>query len=697
MNFEQYLQKTYYSWLGKNIGIRLGAPIEGYDYEYLKNTYQEITDYVVDYDTFAADDDANGPLFFAKALDKIERLADPKHYGNTLLNYLSNGHGFFWWGGVGVSTEHTAYHNLQKGIDAPLSGSAQVNGDVMANQIGGQIFSDCWGYVSLGNPEIAKDLASKMAAVTHDQDGIQGAIFIACAIAYSYQENDCATVINLAQQHLDKTSNYYQIIEEIKNFKNENDNWLDCLNYIRNNHGYDKYPGICHIIPNTAIMIMAMLYGDNNFTSIMSKLAIAGWDTDCNLGNVGSIIGPMFPIDQHWIKPLKDHLISSSIIGSLNIDSISQTALQFAIYAFQLAGKEIPQKYLKYTSKQVRQFLFYDRFTTAGWQMSSDRYSEGNLAVINNKLRCIVHNGYQDHALKIFLKTYFLPNELYDHRYQPTFSPIVYPNETITAVICNEQNWSTTVQFYVLTNYEGIVCSDLFPLGNKDTFIWQIPANLKGTIMEIGLIIPYETRYMQTYIDVQEIKIDRNLAYHLDFSLQENVDYGLDFVNQRFSEVSQFTSLNNQLSIVNDALVIHDDYAITGDIYAAIKKINFEFSALDSFELCFGFRGIMNYYALRILKTEILIVYKDVKETILKRYTIDKDYFDGEKHDFSLNIVDVYGINQVRENVSAFENETKSLIGCYGWHNLATSELKIFNCSIQGATDHLFHLEEEKK
>ena len=65
---EEYIEKIYAGWLGKIIGIRLGAPIEGWTYEKIKNIYGELTDYPVDYHEFAADDDSNGPLFFVHAL-----------------------------------------------------------------------------------------------------------------------------------------------------------------------------------------------------------------------------------------------------------------------------------------------------------------------------------------------------------------------------------------------------------------------------------------------------------------------------------------------------------------------------------------------------------------------------------------------------------------------------------------------------
>ena len=169
---DEYLKKVYAAWLGKVIGVRLGSPVENWTSDQIMAKYPTEEGYLVDYDIYASDDDTNGPLFFVRALLDNETI-DAETIGNTFLNYLQEYKGFFWWGGVGVSTEHTAYENLKKGIKAPLSGSREVNGLTMAEQIGGQIFSDCWGYVAGYDADRAKKLAAMASSVTHDGNGIQ--------------------------------------------------------------------------------------------------------------------------------------------------------------------------------------------------------------------------------------------------------------------------------------------------------------------------------------------------------------------------------------------------------------------------------------------------------------------------------------------------------------------------------------------
>ena len=149
---KEYLERIYAGWLAKIIGIRYGAPVEGWTYEKIKNIYGELTDYPVDYREFAADDDSNGPLFYLRGLEDGGHGAEmtAQDVANALLNYAPYEHGFFWWGGYGTSTEHMAYLNLRSGIPAPRSGSIAQNGSTIAEQIGGQIFIYYLGLAGTG-------------------------------------------------------------------------------------------------------------------------------------------------------------------------------------------------------------------------------------------------------------------------------------------------------------------------------------------------------------------------------------------------------------------------------------------------------------------------------------------------------------------------------------------------------------------
>ena len=67
---QEYVERIYSGWLAKIIGIRYGAPIEGWSMEKIRSLFGDrMPDYPADYRNFAADDDSNGPWFFLRALE----------------------------------------------------------------------------------------------------------------------------------------------------------------------------------------------------------------------------------------------------------------------------------------------------------------------------------------------------------------------------------------------------------------------------------------------------------------------------------------------------------------------------------------------------------------------------------------------------------------------------------------------------
>ena len=65
-----YLERVYAGFIGKNVGIRLGAPVEAaiWTFRRIREIYGDVRSYLKPYRTFAADDDINGPCYFIRPL-----------------------------------------------------------------------------------------------------------------------------------------------------------------------------------------------------------------------------------------------------------------------------------------------------------------------------------------------------------------------------------------------------------------------------------------------------------------------------------------------------------------------------------------------------------------------------------------------------------------------------------------------------
>src|SRR5690606_34961888 len=359
-----YWYKVYAGWLGKVIGVRHGANVEGWTYEKIARTFGEITEYPHAFKNFAADDDTNGPMVFLRALEDYTHTSEitAEQIGLTWLNYAPDGHGFFWWGGYGKSSEHTSYLNLKNGIMAPRSGSITHNGKAVAEQIGGQIFIDVWGLIAPGTPQLAAEYAAKAARVSHDRNGKYGGMFIAACIASAFVEKGIGKIIESGLSVIPKNCEYTRMARDVIHFYHENpDNWRDCFQFVYENYGYDRYPGVCHIIPNSAVIILSLLYSEGNFAKAINICNMCGWDTDCNVANVGTIMGVLNGIegiDEKWRKPINDFLCCSTVIGTLNILDIPWCASYIANLGLKIAGVEAPAEWKKILASKGSYFHF---------------------------------------------------------------------------------------------------------------------------------------------------------------------------------------------------------------------------------------------------------------------------------------------------------------------------------------------------
>ena len=559
---QEYMEKIYSGWLAKVIGIRLGAPIEGWTYEKIKNIYGKIKGYVTDYREFAADDDSNGPLFFLRALEHCKNMSEmeAQDVGEALLNYAPFEHGFFWWGGYGTSTEHTAYLNLRHGIKAPQSGSVAQNGAAVAEQIGGQIFIDTWGLVSPGNTDMAAKLAEAAASATHGGNGVYGGIFIAVCISHAFVENDMEKIIEKGLSYIPADCEYTRVVKAVVDFYHKNPNaWEDCYAYIHANFGYDKYPGNCHIIPNIAVMILALLYGRGDFSESILICNMCGWDTDCNVGNIATILGVIVGTEgieyDKWRKQINDLLICSSVIGSLNIMDIPYGATYISKLAWELSGEKAPEFWQEIMDSRIDCCHFEYPGSTHVFRVRQD---EKNTVNTNQKLEVSLFNTDETastgkRSLKviakpvlpaeniyIYKKTYYIPEDFDDSRYDPSFSPIAYPGQTIHGSVCIPA-YAEPVEVSLFAKdmrtgniYHGE--KKLLKADEWETLSFRIPA-LEGALIR-------ETGYCIHPLGKQRAPREF-VGFIDDFYCDGNPDYSIEMKKE---EVEVWTGLHREIS-----------------------------------------------------------------------------------------------------------------------------------------------------
>lgn len=562
---EKTIEKIYAGWLGKIIGIRLGAPVEGWPYEKIKEVYGELWDYPVDYGTFAADDDSNGPIFLIRALEHGQKGVDTvsQDVANALLNYASYEHGFFWWGGYGISTEHTAYLNLRHGIEAPESGSIAMNSAAVAQQIGGQIFIDSWGLVSPGNPRLAARLAREAAGVTHDGEGIWGGIFVAACISLAFEECSIGEMIERALSLIPSDCEYARAVNSVLDFyrRQETKDWRECFGYVKEFFGYDRYPGYCHIIPNAAVIVLALLYGEDDYSKTICIANMCGWDTDCNVGNVGTILGVRKGLTgipyEKWRKPVNDLLICSGTMGSLNIMDIPYGAAYMAKYAFALEGQELPGIWKRIMENGMDTCHFEYPGSTHAMRVRCEEYGDAHHleAHLQNtaeqaysgtrSLKLHAYPLWPGQSVYLYQKTYYRREDLHDDRYEPCFSPKIYPGQTLSGkVYLPAEQPALYAQMYVKEQHGGQVWKGeriLCEPGQWYHLEYPVPPMNGALLEEAGFCFTV----LKDSFDGAEVT-----AYVDDMAYGGVPDYGIDLLkeqeelwSQTHQEITQFTKV----------------------------------------------------------------------------------------------------------------------------------------------------------
>ena len=324
-----YDELVYAGVLGKVIGVYMGRPFEGWAYERLVKRWGLVDRYVADEQQvplIVTDDDITGTFTFIRALEDSGRYADTPEdfFGKSWLNYIIEGKSILWWGGLGVSAEHTAYSRLRQGVPAPASGSIRMNGKTVAEQIGAQIFIDAFGLVAPGDPQLAATLARRAARVSHDGEAVNGALVVAAMVAAAFVEKDMERLLDIGVSVIPVDSLIAQVHRDVRGWCREDGDWHKTYARITASYGYDRYGGNCHIIPNHAIMVMAWAYAPDNFHQSQAIINTAGWDTDCNAANVGSVMGVKLGLaginaDYDFQRPMADRIMLPTAEGTRHI------------------------------------------------------------------------------------------------------------------------------------------------------------------------------------------------------------------------------------------------------------------------------------------------------------------------------------------------------------------------------------------
>ncbi len=662
-----YEEKVYAGVLGKLIGVYLGRPFEQWSHERIMEELGEINYYVneqLNVPLVVTDDDITGTFTFLRALreNNYDPNISPKQIGQSWLNNLIENKTVLWWGGRGHSAEDTAYQNLKAGIEAPMSGSIETNGKVVAEQIGAQIFIDGWALVTPGDPEKAADLARRAGSVSHDGEAIYGAQMVAAMESLAFVETDINKIIDESKKYIPNSSLIYKLIGELQNMRAGNNDWMQAREFQAETYGYDKYLGGCHMIPNHAIIILSLLFGDDDLQKTLMIVNTAGHDTDCNSGNVGCIMGIKNGLEglrngPDYLTPIQDRMYCPTANGG----ETQTDALTEAYKVINTAKKMNKEETVE--PKNGSRFHFEMPGSVQGWRSSFKNNKNISTIVQNTEYESSI--GKRALEIKFdrvapgvcseaVVDTFF-PQELYEltgsarERFFQSYNfiscPLLYSGQNIESEIIFKSNSQKpiTVTCFINVfgeedNYERINSESVVLFPDKSQKLkWKIPSTEGNPITQVGFSI-----------ESDEANSGSLILNYLTFTGEPNCKFfkpqhigkhkrGVKFSNAKMWKASWVDALDKWDSSERTFRVCKDsgrgmlitgtdlwkNYKVTSDI--AIQRVK-------TGGLAARVQGLNRYYGLVINASNKLQLIKVINEPkVLKEIDFDLEYYKDYK------------------------------------------------------------------
>ncbi|KAI1378160.1 ADP-ribosylation/Crystallin J1 [Hypoxylon crocopeplum] len=506
---EDYLERVYAGVLGKLIGVYLGRPFEGWTHQRIVKELGHIRYYVnerLGLPLVVTDDDVAGTFTFVRALEDHDHPTS-EDIGKTWLNYIIKGRTVFWWGGHGISTEHTAYLNLKKGIEAPRSGAISTNGKTIAEQIGAQIFIDGWAMAAPGNPVLAARFAQAAGSVSHDGESIYAAKMWAAMEAEAFVSQDVDHLLETGLKFVPPDSLIATLIAEVRAWCAEDGDWLKTRQRIEDKYGYDKFSGFCHVVPNHGIMIMALIYSGHDFHEAMHIVNTCGWDTDCNSGNLACLVAIMhglaaFDGGPDWRGPIADRAFISSADGGYSINNAARIA-----YDIVNMGRKLVNEEPLAPPKDGAQFHFSLPGSVQGFQAAAQNRNQVTIQQNIDEscgrpglaIRLFGLSKGSSNPVEVVSQTFAPPEVCEMESYELVSSPLVYPGQTLSAVVrAGGANTATAqvrliLRVYTFKDELETLTSKPLSLSPSESkgLEWEIPAEVIGSrpIQAVGITI----------------------------------------------------------------------------------------------------------------------------------------------------------------------------------------------------------------
>jgi hypothetical protein len=305
-----------------------------------------------------------------------------------------------------------------------------------------------------------------------------------------------------------RDSTIYSLISDIRNWHVQEGDWRKAREKIAASYGYDKFGGNCHMVPNHALIIHALLYGEDDFQRSLMIVNTSGWDTDCNSGNVGCLMGIKNGLDgidlagPDWRGPVADRLYLPTADGGRAISDAVTETYHVVNIGRSLAGKEAiaPKNGAHYHFElpgSVQGFMSEESIEAKG--AATVENVIGHSVAGNRSLAINYRSVAPGRVARVSTPTFTPSRQVADYfskrGYALLASPKLYPGQTVSArVEAGINNGSATTcslfVYYYGNEDELVILRDAavqVQAGAAHEFAWKIPDTGGSPIAKVGI------------------------------------------------------------------------------------------------------------------------------------------------------------------------------------------------------------------
>jgi len=298
----EYRDRVTGGWIGKLIGLALGAPSDGEkpgpDPEALEQYPEALSGH-----RSTGCEGTDFQLVWLRALQG----AGPRVTTDDLI--------CAWLKHLAHSRYEYAYAraNFRRNLPSQVSG---VFDNPFREALGALARADLWGMLAPGDPEQAAWYARRDAMLDHSGSGFHAAILLAAMVSAAFAESEPGPLIEAGLSFIPEDGKVARAVRDVVRWHGELANPGRTREMLLRAYSAEDARDSTVAV---GFLALAVLHGNGDFARTLLTAATCGWSTGCVCGAAGALLGVLLGAEQipaDWRDVVRDQLVASwEVVG----------------------------------------------------------------------------------------------------------------------------------------------------------------------------------------------------------------------------------------------------------------------------------------------------------------------------------------------------------------------------------------------